>query len=218
MRGTVDGGVQSVRKVPPIVKAGRGQHHDSAPSRYESSQRPMKSQDSDRDRPLCRGVAEGRGEDHVSAGDASQDPAHVDEHMRWDPKGVMANRLMPGQIPGYSAVETGNRNNYTHQGPRHRGRQTRPVYILPRNTMIEGNRTCHDGNSTACGVSIITQMGAVSVPGLPSTVSYSRRWEMRSDRRTAIRGQRRVATFNLGAVIMRPPKSPHHLVDITIKC
>src|SRR5580658_637368 len=44
-------------------------------------------------------MAEGVGQDQVSARDARQDAAQIDQHVRRGPEGVAADALVPGDVP-----------------------------------------------------------------------------------------------------------------------
>src|ERR1700689_1333 len=141
VRRTADLSVQAVGNMPPVVEAGRGQHHDSAPGSHEGSERRMQSPNFHGDCPLRLTVAESRAQDQISAGNSSQNSAAVDEDVWRDPEVIVAYRLVPREVPIQARTKGRYRGHYTCQRPGHRARRAEGSAwnLLYRGAMINGN-------------------------------------------------------------------------------
>ena len=120
--------VEAVGIVPPVVERRRSDHGDAAPGRQKRAQRPAESPDAHGTIAQAGAAVERGGKYQVSAGNARQNAAQMDDYVGRRPKGVASDGAVPGDVP----VDA-------HHGTRHR---RRGAPHIPRHALGSyGNRS-----------------------------------------------------------------------------
>ena len=99
VRRAEDFDVEAVGVVPPIVEGAGGDHGDGAPGADKGAEGSAETPHGDGVIAERRILLESRGKDYVAAGEAGNDSAQVDEHVRGSPESVAADALVPGNVP-----------------------------------------------------------------------------------------------------------------------
>src|SRR5215467_13882097 len=91
--------VESVGRMPPVVKGCRGQHRQAAPRRYETTERAAKPPHGYSAVAVLLRGAEGRCENCVTTSYPGQNSGQVDHHVRGCPERVASDGNVPRDIP-----------------------------------------------------------------------------------------------------------------------